>query len=449
MGEQSGAGRVVRHPSSDIVMPLPAFVVMLRQQGSPSSEPTYSPRWTLWGAWRHAVSMGLSCRGRVSRREWGQFLFADLFLLALCVVLCLFVVVGLPYAYPVLMKEIVLWYVFWGGVFCQMGVYLLLLLCSQMVRRLHDIGLSGCWCLLGLWIPPLWLLLCFIRSSARQSDACADAPPASIPRNGVLTAPLRCLDDCLRLNDRSSRCDFAAGLLLLLGGIAAFCYVGGTALNSLKTPVWMLAALVILIVLLLLILSFISVSVRRLHDCRLSSWWALAGLFPVTALPGILYLLLRPSVVPVANLAPLPLPQCERKQLSLRVTFRTILTSFASCFRRWDDYETRTSRRSFWPPFLVGQFLLGCCLWGMVESMYYLDAAYRVPVFVSFLLVCWTYLFFLIPLCVRRLHDMNRSGLLCLLWFVPFCQLGFLSICSYPSKSPNFYQNRAEEENTY
>lgn len=101
-------------------------------------------------------------------------------------------------------------------------------------------------------------------------------------------------------------------------------------------------------------------------------------------------------------------------------------------FNNYANFEGRASRREFWLFSLVNFFVFIICfaaiLYGSVYNTYVvIAAAYVFSILYS--LVLWTPC---IALWVRRLHDINISGLWILITFIPFIGSIVLFVFSVP-----------------
>lgn len=436
---------LVRHPLSGEVMRVGEFVAHVKQIRAAESSAAFCFCYTVWGAWWHAALQGLSAQGRTPRVEWCHFLFAEIFLLLFCVLLGVFLAFGVPIIRHLQAADCFWWINTWIIFFLQMLCYLLLLMNCRIAQRLHDCGYGRWWSPFVLLVPPLWLVLCCLPSAA-QGGRNAGKLSFSVQPKGVVSALLRCLNESLSWRGRSTRSEFAVGLVLYLFSTAAFlmlffCLRGGIFDRMASPRVLLLIFLLFSLLLLYVpVPAFVSVSVRRLHDCRLSAWWVVALFFPLTAIPAWLYLLIRPSAAPMPSSEGLsPVSHVPRRRSA--PLLRHLPHTFMAALRRWDDYETRTERKAFWPPFLMLHLVLGVSIKGAIAAFLYWDSDYSDFIYAALFLVSLGYVLLLSSLSVRRMHDANLNGAWTFLWFIPFCQLSFLILCLRPSVSPNRYHD--------
>lgn len=84
-----------------------------------------------------------------------------------------------------------------------------------------------------------------------------------------------------------------------------------------------------------------------------------------------------------------------------------------SVYRRWRDYEGRSTRSEFWVFFAY--HMLACFLIGVLGAIAFEDLfEFILGAFLLF------QFFVVLPLAVRRMHDSGRSAWWLLLNFVPF-----------------------------
>ena len=85
------------------------------------------------------------------------------------------------------------------------------------------------------------------------------------------------------------------------------------------------------------------------------------------------------------------------------------VAAYMNALRKWNDFSSRTSRKEFWY-FVLVNFVIGIVI-GFLAGLLHLR-----------ILSTLYNLFITIPslaIGVRRLHDIGKSGLWILLWFIP------------------------------
>ena len=102
------------------------------------------------------------------------------------------------------------------------------------------------------------------------------------------------------------------------------------------------------------------------------------------------------------------------------------------------DYKSRSRRSEYWFWFLFA-FLVGLCV-GIIGGV--LTAITGTPVIQSALtgLFSLAELFFTLPLAVRRLHDIGKSGWFLLLGLIPF--VGFIIMLYFVLQDSQREQNQ-------
>ena len=79
--------------------------------------------------------------------------------------------------------------------------------------------------------------------------------------------------------------------------------------------------------------------------------------------------------------------------------FDDLIDSVISCFRKYFDFESRSSRKEFW-------------FWQLFRILMFLSITYIESLGLSGLLLISNFIFIIpeIAVSIRRLHDTNRSG---------------------------------------
>ena len=85
--------------------------------------------------------------------------------------------------------------------------------------------------------------------------------------------------------------------------------------------------------------------------------------------------------------------------------FEDLTNSVISCFNKYFDFETRSSRKEFW-------------YWQLFRILMFLSITYLESLGLSGLLFISNFIFLIpeIAVSIRRLHDINKSGWWQLLW---------------------------------
>ena len=79
--------------------------------------------------------------------------------------------------------------------------------------------------------------------------------------------------------------------------------------------------------------------------------------------------------------------------------FEDLINSVISCFNKYFDFETRSSRKEFW-------------YWQLFRILMFLSITYLESLGLSGLLFISNFIFLIpeIAVSIRRLHDINKSG---------------------------------------
>ena len=107
-----------------------------------------------------------------------------------------------------------------------------------------------------------------------------------------------------------------------------------------------------------------------------------------------------------------------------------VIDYYLESWRRFRDLQGRTTRPAFWWPFLIHPIVF-LVLGGIFAAILGLSTDQAGPEVVYAIAYVWV----LITLGVRRLHDMGRKGTWLLLGFVPFGNLVLLYWLVQPSTS--------------
>ena len=107
-----------------------------------------------------------------------------------------------------------------------------------------------------------------------------------------------------------------------------------------------------------------------------------------------------------------------------------VIGYYLDSWRRFRDLQGRTTRPAFWWPFLIHPIVF-LVLGGIFAAILGLSSDQAGPEVVYAIAYVWV----LITLGVRRLHDMGRKGTWLLLGFVPFGNLVLLYWLVQPSTS--------------
>ena len=107
-----------------------------------------------------------------------------------------------------------------------------------------------------------------------------------------------------------------------------------------------------------------------------------------------------------------------------------VIEYYLESWRRFRDLQGRTTRSAFWWPFLIHPIVF-LVLGGIFAAILGLSTDQAGPEVVYAIAYVWV----LITLGVRRLHDMGRKGTWLLLGFVPFGNLVLLYWLVQPSTS--------------
>jgi len=107
-----------------------------------------------------------------------------------------------------------------------------------------------------------------------------------------------------------------------------------------------------------------------------------------------------------------------------------VIDYYLDSWRRFRDFQGRTTRPAFWWPFLIHPIVF-LVLGGIFAAILGLSTDQAGPEVVYAIAYVWV----LITLGVRRLHDMGRKGTWLLLGLVPFGNLVLLYWLVQPSTS--------------
>jgi uncharacterized membrane protein YhaH (DUF805 family) len=172
-------------------------------------------------------------------------------------------------------------------------VVMYLQLLAVTVRRLHDIGRSGYWLLLGLTILGLLVLVYWLLQPGAKGVNRHGSKPAedvmefaeSVTRN--LTGEGR-----LKFSGRASRAEML--WFSLFGGLVNYALTITAAIFGLiSVGLGDVLDVVTTIVSLALYLQYIALLVRRLHDVGRSGWWLLIAFTVVGLIPLYIWILRR------------------------------------------------------------------------------------------------------------------------------------------------------------
>lgn len=172
-------------------------------------------------------------------------------------------------------------------------IVLYLQLLAATVRRLHDVGRSGYWLLLGLTILGLFVLAYWcLRPGAKGANRHGAKPAEdvmefteSVTRN--LTGEGR-----LKFSGRASRAEML--WFSLFSGLVNYALTITAAIFGLiSVGLGDMLDVVTTIVTLALYLQYIALLVRRLHDVGKSGWWLLIAFTVVGLIPLYIWILRR------------------------------------------------------------------------------------------------------------------------------------------------------------
>jgi uncharacterized membrane protein YhaH (DUF805 family) len=161
------------------------------------------------------------------------------------------------------------------------------------VRRLHDVGRSGYWLLLGLTVLGLLVLAYWCLQPGAKGVNQHGAKPAedvmefteSVTRN--LTGEGR-----LKFSGRASRAE-TLWFNLFAGLVNYALTITAAIFGLISTGLGDVLDVVTTIVYLALYLQFIALLVRRLHDVSKSGWWLLIAFTVVGVIPLCIWILRR------------------------------------------------------------------------------------------------------------------------------------------------------------
>ena len=99
--------------------------------------------------------------------------------------------------------------------------------------------------------------------------------------------------------------------------------------------------------------------------------------------------------------------------------FEELTNSVISCFNKYFDFETRSSRKEFW-------------YWQLFRILMFLSITYLESLGLSGLLFISNFIFLIpeVAVSIRRLHDINKSG-----WWI-LLTLTIIGCLLYTSPSP-------------
>ena len=172
-------------------------------------------------------------------------------------------------------------------------IVMYLQLIAVTVRRLHDVGRSGYWLLLGLTILGLFVLAYWCLQPGAKGANRHGAKPAedvmefteSVTRN--LTGEGR-----LNFSGRASRAEML--WFSLFNGLVNYALTITAAIFGLiSVGLGDVLDVVTTIVFLAMYLQFIAILVRRLHDIGKSGWWLLIAFTVVGLIPLYVWILRR------------------------------------------------------------------------------------------------------------------------------------------------------------